>query len=153
VVLAQLVTARVLSGRRRTRALMVLCGIWAAAWLLLALAGRAAGPVAMAGAVAVAVVFGVGETVLAPTVPAMVNDLAPEVLRGRYNGGATLAYTTGFLLGPAVGGFALAALGGVWFVVLGATCAVGVLLASRLESRLSAGANGVGPALALGVPA
>ena len=26
---------------------------------------------------------------------------------GRYNGGATLAYTTGFLLGPAVGGFAL----------------------------------------------
>jgi MFS family permease len=141
VVAVQLLTARIVGGRRRTRAIAVLCAIWAGAWVLLAYGGPAGGAISVAAALAVAAVFGVGETILAPTVPAMVNDLSPETMRGRYNGGATMAYTAGFLLGPAVGGFALARLGATWFMVLAAVCGAGMLLTLRLERALPQSAN------------
>jgi len=50
-----------------------------------------------------------GETFVAPTVPAIVNDLAPDRLRGRYNGAFTLAWTSSFIVGPLLAGFALGA--------------------------------------------
>ncbi|MFE1772850.1 MFS transporter [Streptomyces sp. NPDC059008] len=143
VVLAQLLTARLLTGHRRTRGLMLLCGLWALSWILVWLDGLGAGLVGAGMAVVVAVVFGIGETLLAPTAPAITNDIAPEALRGRYNGGMTLAYTTGFLAGPAVGGFALAGLGSSWFAVVAVLCGAGVLLALRLERGLPLAANGL----------
>ncbi|WP_432947717.1 MFS transporter [Kribbella sp. CA-253562] len=57
--------------------------------------------------VVVAVVFAVGEVLLAPVMAALVNDLAPESLRGRYNGAAVLAWTGGWLCGTALTGAAL----------------------------------------------
>ncbi|MFE0193588.1 MFS transporter [Streptomyces sp. NPDC058989] len=146
VVLAQLLTARLLTGHRRTRGLMLLCGLWALSWTLVWLDGLGAGLVGAGMAVVVAVVFGIGETLLAATAPAITNDIAPEALRGRYNGGMTLAYTTGFLAGPAVGGFALAGLGSSWFAVVAVLCGAGVLLALRLERGLPRAANGLPPA-------
>ena len=37
------------------------------------------------------VAFALGETLVSPTLPAIVNDLAPDSLRGRYNGAYVLA--------------------------------------------------------------
>jgi MFS family permease len=114
----------------------------ATAWLAsLAAAGR----VGAAGAalfVAAMVLFGLGETLLSPTVPAIVNDLAPERLRGRYNGAYSLAWTVGFIVGPAVAGLALAAghgraLFAGFVVVLGAAA----WAAWRLERHLPARMN------------
>ncbi|MGG7568747.1 MFS transporter [Streptomyces sirii] len=152
VVLAQLVTARLLTGHRRTRGLMLLCGLWAAGWAVVAFHGLVAGPLAACMVVGVAVIFAIGETLLTVAVPAITNDIAPQALRGRYNGGVTLAYTTGFLAGPAVGGFALTALGGSWFVAVAALTGAGVLVAQRLERGLTRAANGL-PAEALPAPA
>ncbi|MGW1376709.1 MFS transporter [Streptomyces sp. NPDC002446] len=143
VVLAQLVTVRLLTGRRRTRALMLLCGLWAVGWVLAAFHGLLAGPLAACMAVTVAVVFGIGETLLTATVPALTNDLAPTAVRGRYNGSVTLAYTTGFMAGPAMGGFALTALGGSWFLVAAALTGAAALAARRLEHGLPPAANGL----------
>jgi hypothetical protein len=39
--------------------------------------------------------FGLGETMLHPTIPATVNDLAPDHLRGRYNASNSLAFHLG----------------------------------------------------------
>ncbi len=44
-----------------------------------------AGLPARAGFFLAMVIFAFGETLFSPTIPAIVNDLAPERLRGRYN--------------------------------------------------------------------
>jgi MFS family permease len=50
---------------------------------------------------------GLGEALLAPTLPALVNDLAPGELRGRYNAVSTLSWQIGPVLGPALAGLML----------------------------------------------
>jgi MFS family permease len=83
------------------------------------------------------VIFAVAESLFSPTLPAVINDLAPPEAAGRYNGLGALAFTTGFLLGPAVGG---AALGAGWgtglFVVLIAGCSLACAAALRLGRQL-----------------
>jgi MFS family permease len=141
VVLAQLVVLRLLSGVRRTRALALLCLVWGASWLIVVAGGLTQSAMLF---VAAGIVFALGETLLGPTVPALVNDIAPEAVRGRYNGASTLAYTAGFATGPLLAGFALGhglampLLLGLVVVCLG--CA---LFAVKLESRLPAAVNTV----------
>jgi MFS family permease len=137
VVLAQLIALKLLAGWRRTRALMVLCGLWAATWAIVLVAAPAGGASAALLFALAAVVFGLGETLLAPTVPALVNDLAPDHLRGRYNGASTLAYTAGFAAGPLLAGFMLGhGWNQQWLLVLIAACAGCAVLARRLERHL-----------------
>ena len=134
VVLAQLVVLRMLVGVRRTRALALLCLVWGGSWLLV-LTGALSQTVILF--VAAGVVFALGETLLGPTVPALVNDLAPEAMRGRYNGASTLAYTTGFATGPLLAGFTLGhGLAIPLLVGLVAACLGCAMFALALESRL-----------------
>ena len=50
-----------------------------------------------------AAVYGLGETFYQPTLPAMVNDLAPDRLRGRYNVAVmSIAWQSASVFGPAV---------------------------------------------------
>ena len=86
IVLAQFLVLRRIEGHRRTRVLMVMTVVWIIAWTVLGLTGLVAGTVTAAfGVILFHVLFGFGETMLQPTVPAMTNDLAPDHLRGRYN--------------------------------------------------------------------
>jgi MFS family permease len=79
---------------------------------------------------------------LAPSQAALINDLAPDDLRGRYNGLYTLAWTTGFLLGPVVAASALAAgRAGPLFAGLIVACGIAALGALRLRSHLPAGTD------------
>jgi MFS family permease len=144
----QLVVLRLVGGRRRTRAVMLVCAAWALAWAVTLLAGGLGDHSAGVAMFALAMVLiALGETLVAPTIPALANDLAPDHLRGRYNGAFTLAWTTGFILGPAVAGLAFAAgLGRALFVGLIAACAVAAFGFLRLERRLPHHLNVVGPA-------
>jgi MFS family permease len=143
VVLVQLPVLRALRGRRRTSCLALACAGFAATWLVTLAAGSLGGGVAAAvGLSAAMVLFGVSETALTPTLPALVNDLATDELRGRYNGASTLAWTTGFLVGPALAGAALSSpLGGGWFVVLVVLAGLGALASIALGRRLPAAVN------------
>ncbi|MFF8848308.1 MFS transporter [Streptomyces sp. NPDC015127] len=107
VTAVQLAVSRRVAGWRRTRAVMVLCSVWAIAWVLLLAAGSVAHTFATTLCIAYAVVFGIGETLFAPSIPPLVNDMAPGHLRGRYNGASALTCTVGFAVGPALAGFAL----------------------------------------------
>src|SRR5206468_6240012 len=110
IVVAQLFVLRLLSAWRRSRGLALVGCVWAAAWLVALLAGGLGGGLgAVIGFAAAMALFGLGETVLSPTLGPLVNDLAPDPTRGRYNGACALASTTGFTLGPAVTGVLLAA--------------------------------------------
>jgi MFS family permease len=119
VAVLQLVVLRLLAGRRRTSAIAGACGCFAIAWLV-AIAGAHAGgqgPRAAVFAVGMAV-LALGETLLAPTLSPIVNDLASEPLRGRYNGVFVLAWTTGYIVGPAIAGVGLGLGDGTPFFLL-----------------------------------
>ena len=148
IVVVQILVLRLVSGRRRTRALLLMCGLWSLSWAVLGLAGWSGERSAtMAGVLvcASAAIFGVGETFLQPTLPAMVNDLAPDALRGRYNSASAGAFHLAEIVGPPFAGLLIGhALAG-WYtlaLVLGCVGAAAVTLA--VERRLSPAVNGLG---------
>jgi MFS family permease len=145
VVFAQLFVLRWLSGRRRTTGAALAAIAWAVTWIVVLIGGHlGGGPAAIATFAVAMVIFALGETMLSPTLPAIVNDLAPAGSQGRYNGLGVLAFTTGFLLGPAVGGAALGAgQGNGLFAVIAAVCILASLSALRLARHLPAAANRV----------
>jgi MFS family permease len=57
-------------------------------------------------------VLSLGELLLGPVAAAIVSDLAPEAIRGRYNGAWTIVWNGGASLGPAFGGWSMQTLGG-----------------------------------------
>jgi MFS family permease len=127
---------------------------WAATWTVVITGGHLGNGVVAEITFAVAmVIFGLGETLLSPTLPAIINDLAPPGAAGRYNGLGALAFTTGFLLGPAIGG---AALGAGWgtglFAVLVLCCILAGVAALRLGRQLPLSANQVSAPAAATAP-
>ncbi|HYT51777.1 MAG TPA: MFS transporter [Gaiellaceae bacterium] len=143
VVVFQLFALRVMAGRRRTRGLLLVCASFALTWAVTLVAATTGGALVAALLFATAMaLLGLGETFVSPTVPALVNDLAPDRLRGRYNGAFTLAWTSGFIVGPLIAGFALGAgHGRAFFVGLICACGLAALGALDLERRLPAAAN------------
>ena len=143
VVVAQLPVLTVLRGHRRTSALALAFAAMGCAWAIVLAAGGAASPTAVVSALGLAmVVLAIGETAISPSAPALANDLAPDALRGRYNGVYTLAWTTGFAAGPALAGAVLAA-GHAHALMVGliAACAVGAVGSLRLAQDLPAGVD------------
>jgi MFS family permease len=145
IVLLQFVVLRRISGRRRTRVLVVMTGLWAVAWLTLGLTGVVAGTVAAAiGVLAFNGVFALGETLLQPTIPAITNDMAPDHLRGRYNAVSAGAFQAGTILGPVVAGVMLNH-GWSWafiaMIVVG--CGLMAVLSLVVERLVTPAVNGV----------
>jgi MFS family permease len=148
VAAVQLFALRAMRGRRRTRGLALVALAFATAWLVTLAAGQLGGGAAALAAFSLAMaLLALGETVVAPSLSPLVNELASDELRGRYNGASTLAWTTGFIAGPAIAGLALAA-GRPEALFLGLIACCGALALGwlRLERRLPASVNLV-PAL------
>jgi MFS family permease len=140
---AQLFVLRWLGGKRRTTGAALAALAWAVTWVVVIIGGHLGGGATAEFVFAAAsITFALGESLLSPTLPAIINDLAPAEAAGRYNGLGVLAFTTGFLLGPAIGG---AALGAGWgtglFAALAAGCLVAVAIALRLGHRLPLSTN------------
>ncbi len=141
----QFLVLRVIDGHRRTRVFLGLVAMWAAAWLILGATGLVAGTMAAAaGVIVFHIFFGLGETMLQPTVPAIVNDLANDRDRGRFNAVSSGAFQGGAITAPIVAGLLLEReLAGV-FIALIITCLGGVaLLALALERRITPEVNGI----------
>ena len=69
-------------------------------------------PLAHILAIYVKFIFAIGEMVWSPILPAVVNQLAPDHLRGRYNSASTNTWQIGMIMGPAAAGVLLGA--GLW---------------------------------------
>jgi MFS family permease len=145
IVLAQFLVLRRIEGHRRTRVLMVMTVVWISSWTVLGLTGLVpATATAAFGVILFHVLFGFGETMLQPTVPAITNDLAPDHLRGRYNALSSGVFQMGGIAGPVVAGLLLRHDQTVAFIVLLlAGCASMFWLALVLERRVPPAANGV----------
>jgi MFS family permease len=143
IVLGQLVALRFIPGRSRTRVLALAASIWSVSWLVVAMTGRVEGGAAVVFAILGLGLFGVGETLWAPVAPAVVNDLAPEHLRGRYNSAQAMVWTTASVLGPATAGLLLGnGLAGVWVTATVGGTALAAALFLRLRRHLSPSADG-----------
>jgi MFS family permease len=110
IVVAQLPLSRWIEGRRRMRALALMPSLWAVAWLIVDGAGYWFTAGAAFALIAFAMVlFGVGECFHGPAHQALVSDIGPPHLRGRYFAVHSLSWGLAGTVGPAVGGFILAA--------------------------------------------
>lgn len=146
IVLCQFLVLRRISGHRRTRVLVVMSAIWAGSWLVLGATSLVPATVAAAtGVVLFHALFGFGETLLQPTIPAITNDLAAAHLRGRYNALSSAAFQGG-VVGPVVAGLTLDHhLGTPFIAMLVAGCALVAVLALGLERQITPVVNGVTP--------
>ena len=149
IVLLQLVVLQRIEGHRRTRVVLVMAVIWAVAWLLLA--GSSLVPRTVAATLLVAgcaSVFALGETLMQPSLPAMVNDLAPDHLRGRYNAVTSIGFQAASVTGPPVAGYLIGhGLGSVWIGLLLAGLVMVVVVSLRwVEPRVGDTVNGLGAA-------
>ena len=146
IVALQLVVLRRIEGRRRTRVVVVMSLLWAAAWLLLAGSSLVPGTVGATLLVAgCASVFALGETLMQPSLPAMVNDMAPDHLRGRYNAVTSVGFQAASVAGPPVAGFLVGrGLGSVWIgLLLGGLVLVAVISLRWVEPQLTTTALGL----------
>jgi len=136
IVFTQLPTARLVRGRRRMPTLGLFGLLWAAAWLLVPIAGSATTEVAFAILVVVMVVFAVGQCLHGAVAGPLAADLAEPRLMGRYMALNALSWNVGFALGPALGGAGLAiSPTGVW-IAASALCAIGAAFTLVVEGTL-----------------
>jgi MFS family permease len=134
IVIAQLPVAKLVEGRRRMATFGLLGFVWAAAWLTVPAAGiwlhGTSAAFLLAGAVAV---FGLGECLHGSVQAPLVTDLAEPDLIGRYMALSALSWQVGFMLGPAVGGVAIAlSPHGTWLAAA-AICGANGIVALALE--------------------
>lgn len=129
IVVGQLVALRLIQRRRRSAMLALCAATWSVAWLVIASADLVDGWMAVAAVVAGLALFGAGETLWAPVAPAIVNDLAREDMRGRYNALQGMTWTVGSIVGPATAGMLIGHdRPGTWVVcVVGGTALASVL--------------------------
>lgn len=146
IVAGQLVTLRLVQGRKRTRMLALAAAIWSLSWAVIVASDAVSGGVAVALVVVGLGVFGVGETLWAPIAPAIVNDLATEELRGRYNALQGMTWTVAMIVGPALSGLLIGnGLVDVWVGCTVGGTAVAALLFLRLGRHLTPAQDGLAP--------
>ncbi|MFD9872488.1 MFS transporter [Streptomyces niveus] len=139
IVVAQFVVLRLVERRRRSRVVASVGLIWALAWIIAGYAGLGHGSQTMATAAFISTyaLFGLGESMLSPTVAPLVADLAPDEMVGQYNAAFALVKQLALAVGPAVGGPMGAALHGPYIVTF-VLFSLGVsVLALRLGRRLT----------------
>ncbi|GAB2769895.1 MFS transporter [Streptomyces daliensis] len=140
IVLAQFVVLRLVERHRRSRVVALVGVIWTVAWLAAGASGLVHGAQAVATALLISTyaLFGLGETMLSPTLAPLVADLAPARLVGQYNSAFALVKQMALAVGPAVGG--LLAAGGAYgtYIVMLVVCSLGIsVLALWLGGRLT----------------
>lgn len=146
IVVLQLVVLQRIEGRRRTRIIAVMSVVWAFSWVLLGTTGLVSGTWGATLLVAAcASVFAFGETLLQPTIPALVNELAPDHLRGRYNALSSGSFQLAAVIAPPIAGLLVGhGLGSVYIGSLILGCLLcGALAVARLEPQLTPEVNGV----------
>ncbi|MGW2632572.1 MFS transporter [Streptomyces chattanoogensis] len=138
IVAAQFVVLRLVERRRRSRVMAVVGGIWTVAWLAAGVSGLVHGAQAVATTLLISTyaLFGIGESMLSPTVAPLVADLAPASLIGQYNSAFALVKQLALAVGPAVG--ALMVGHGMYVAYIGmlVVCSVGISVLSLRLGRM-----------------
>ncbi|TWE16840.1 MFS transporter [Kitasatospora atroaurantiaca] len=155
IVVLQMFVVRITERRRRTTAMAAAGVVWLAAWGMALVAGliRSETMAATVAIVAIYALFGVGESLLAPTLGPIVADLAPARLLGTYNSGYALVKQIAIAVGPAVGVLLVGS--GTWPLYLAAMAGCTLLivtLALRLRAHLTPAQDNAAVAVPVRLP-
>ena len=146
IVSLQLLFLRLLRGRRRTTALGATGALWAVSWALLGMVSFGNSSTRLAVLLSYSALFGIGEMFMAPAMQPLVNAIATDRLRGRYNALSGLMFSVCFVLSPAVSSVLIGnGLGHAWIVGMTATAVVAALVALRLRAGLTDEQDGLTP--------
>ncbi len=146
IVCSQLWVLNRIEGKSRTKVMATVALFWLVFWVILDAALALPKVLAIVSLCVAMVVFALGETMLSPVGPALVNEIAPEHLRGRYNAAAGLAWGVSGTLAPAITALYFNDhLGNWWPLGTGLTALVGGALMLRLRHLLSASEDGREP--------
>jgi MFS family permease len=141
IVLAQLVVVRLIQGRSRTRVLAAVGVIMGSSWLILGVAGVVDGRNAVISSIAViscAAVFATGETLIAPVNPTLINALATDELRGRFNALGSMVWSISGIVGPVTAAPLIAGgHSGIWVALIVGGCLTASLLALSLRRLIT----------------
>ncbi len=144
IVVGQLWILNRMEGHSRTRAMALVSLLWFVFWAALGVSLALPVVVAVVSMCLTQVVFAVGETMLQPAGTALVNEIAPEHLRGRYNAAAGTAWGVSGTLAPAITALYYGLhLGNWWPIGTGITALVGGGLMLTLRSSLTPEEDGV----------
>ncbi len=142
IVSLQLPVIRLIASWRRTTALAVAALAWASSWLLL---GLSQGTWAV---LAFGALFGLGEVFNAPAMVPLVNALATDRLRGRYNALSGAMFSVAFVVSPALSGLLIGhGLGTVWITGLVLGSVATAVVVTRLRPLLTDVQDGLAPAV------
>lgn len=148
IVVGQLVALRLIRRRRRSAMLALCAATWSVSWLVIASADLVSGWVAVAAIVVGLGLFGAGETLWAPVAPALVNDLARENMRGRYNALQGMTWTVGSIVGPATAGMLIGhGQASTWVVCVVGGTAIAAVMFLRLRRHLTDAQDGLAAAV------
>jgi MFS family permease len=117
---------------KRKTAMSIAVLLWAVAWVSLALSGVIKSS-ALFFVILCQFIFALGEMIWSPILPSVVNQLAPEHLRGRYNAAGTNAWQISLIAGPTFAG-TLLGFNAHWYWLAGLIA--GLLVISIAASRL-----------------
>jgi len=132
-----------IEGRSRTRVMAVVGLFWFFFWVILDLALALPAYLAVISLCMAMVVFAIGETMLQPVGQALVNEIAPEHLRGRYNAAAGLTWGIAGTMAPAITALYFNnGLGNWWPLSTGLTALVGSALMLNLRRQLNTSEDG-----------
>ncbi|MFI0776301.1 MFS transporter [Streptomyces sp. NPDC021212] len=156
IMLLQFFVLRLVKLRRRSRVIAWTGIVWGLAWAMAGASGLVQGDsqfLATTLLMSTYLLFGVGESMLAPTVGPLVSDLAPTRLVGRYNSAFALVKQLALAIGPAVSGLMVAAQAYAAYILMLVACsAVSTLLAWQLGRRLTVEQEGTQEMLAESLP-
>lgn len=143
IVLGQLLVLRLVRGRSRTRLIGAVGVLWGISWLLLSAVPGVSPVPAVIVLLASTVIFALGETIWSPTAPALINSIAPDHLRGRYNSAQSLTWSLGATLAPVASGALIGAGRGVaWTLLIAVGCLAAAVFAQTLRPLLTAAEDG-----------
>ncbi len=143
IVLAQLWVLNRIEGKSRTRVMGIVAACWFTFWMILESTLATPKPLAVAMLCLAMVIFALGETVLQPVGSALVNEIAPEHLRGRYNAAAGLSWSISGTLAPAITALYFSVhLGNWWPLGTGVAALIGGALMMNLRRHISVQADG-----------
>lgn len=143
IVLAQLSMLNRIAGHSRARILALVGVCWFVFWVMLASSLALPKFLAIASVCVAMVVFAFGEIMFQPVGTAMVNEMAPEHLRGRYNAAGSFAWGISGTLAPATTSIYFSFHYGNWWPIgTGVTALVGSAMMLNLRRSLSAKEDG-----------
>jgi MFS family permease len=138
IIVAQLFVLAGIRGKSRSLLIGVVGVLWGSSWLL-ATSSLFVGSIAAVLVLCVGqVAFAVGETVWQPVAPSLVNELAPEHLRGRYNALIGIVWAVSSAVGASVAGvFFTFHAAKLWTICLAAGAVIGGLGVTTMRRTLT----------------